>query len=89
MSPDIKDLIEHALESLSDAQANAGCNDLAVSNTPEMRALYHDYSMWNAPDAPPGDDQYMDWPGDEGDSQVWVNDGFLIYLMRREMGLLK
>lgn len=88
MSPDVKDLIEYTLERLGEIQANAGCNDIDVPNTPEMRALYHDYSMWNAPDAPPGDDQYMDWPGDESDVQVTVNDSFLVYLMRREMGLL-
>lgn len=87
MSPDIKDLIEYALEALSDAQGNAGCNDLQIPNTAEMRALYHEYSLDNAPDAPPGDDQYMDFPKSDED-EVTVGDGFLIYLMRREMGLL-
>jgi hypothetical protein len=87
MSPDIKDLIEYALEGMSEAQGNAGCNDLTIPNTPEMRDLYHEYQLWNDPTCVPGDDQYMPFPKSDED-EVTVGDSFLIFLMQREMGLL-
>ncbi len=87
MSPDIKDLIEYALETLSSLQGSAGCNDLSIPNTPEMRSLYHDYQLWNDPTCVLGDDQYVPFPKSDED-EVTVGDSFLIFLMRHEMGLL-
>lgn len=53
-----------------------------------MRALYHEFNLTNCPGATsPDHDQYMA-PKKMPDGRLCGYDGFLIYLMRREMGLL-
>lgn len=88
MSPDIKDLIEYGVEYLDNIMSSAGCNDITFPDTPEMRAAYHEYSLTNCPEATgPEHDQYQE-PHKRSDGRLGGYDGFVIYLMRREMGLL-
>ncbi len=84
----VKSLVENAVEQLADHFANAGCNDLQVPNTPEVKALWAEYNLWNCPEATgPEHDQWMRFP-ESDEPFVIVHDGFQIFLLKKELGLL-
>lgn len=88
MSPDTRHLIEWAIDYLENIQASAGCNDIYFPDTPEMRAAYHEFSLQNCPEATgPEHDQYME-PHKMDDGRLCGYDGFVVYLLKRELGLL-
>jgi hypothetical protein len=65
---------------LGDAQANAGCNDLHIPDSPESRELISEYYTNYSPGCEPSVTQ--------AGTDIVVNDDVLIYLLKRELGLL-
>lgn len=89
MSPLLQDLAGQAIHVLDQVQGSAGCNDLEVPNTDEMRAVWREYNVWNAGAecTGPEHDQWMDFP-ESDEPTVIVNDGVLLYVLRKHFDLL-
>lgn len=92
ITPGLKTLLEQAIEQLSDMQACAGCNDLLIENTDEMRQLWDEWNAWNLnttiEEARKDEDQYVPFGTPRRDGKVCVNDSLLVFLLRRQCGLL-
>jgi len=88
MSGDVERLVRRAINTLSDYQGRAGCNDLMIPNTLEMENLHAEYNKWNSGATSPKDPQWMPFP-DSPTAEVCTNDGFLIFLLRKHTGTLK
>lgn len=88
MSPEVKAVLNEAIDKFDDIQGNAGCNDIWFPDTPELRALYHEFSLNNCPEATgPEHDQYMA-PSGVSHGQLLGQDAFIIFLLRKYLNLL-
>lgn len=88
MSPEIKNLLNQAINMLEEHQGNAGCNDFKYPNTSEIKKLWEEYNKWNCPEATsPKHDQWM--PLETIDEKKCLgHDYFLCFLLRKYLNLL-
>ena len=88
MSPEIKELLEYAINELEEIQGASGCNDLELPNTPEIKKLWKEYNVWNCEEATNSEhDQWMPL-SKLNDNELLGNDGFLVFLLRKHLNLL-
>jgi hypothetical protein len=86
LSPLVARLLSECIEQLQQTQACAGCNDLEVPNTPEMKDIWAQYNKWNSGATSPADDQWIPFP-DSTKATVVVSDSVLIFLLKKHLGL--
>jgi hypothetical protein len=85
LTPAIASLLEGLLEQIQHSQSCAGCNDCEVPNTPEIWGLWKEYNIWNS--GTEDESEWIPFPSSEKPTVV-VHDGFLMFLLRKHLGLL-
>jgi hypothetical protein len=92
MTDDVHALLYTALGGYSDYLGGKGCNDLYIPDTPEMRALWVEYNVWNSGATGPEHPQWIALVEDNipeaFDAQLLVHDTFLLFLLKRQLGML-
>lgn len=87
MTKEVEKLLETAIEQLEFAQGLSGCNDMIFPDTPEIRALWKEYNIWNCPEA--NNSKHDQWMPLRKSGDEWIgNDGFLVFLLRKHLNLL-
>jgi hypothetical protein len=92
----IKNLASIGIEELNEHFANAGCNDLIVEDSPELKELWDEFNAANlnttVDKLDKNDDQYMSYPKPhqrDGKSFVCLNDSIIIFALKKLTGLNK
>ena len=91
MSPDVRKIVETAIRELEIHQSRAGCNDMEVPNTDEMRQLWLECEAWNlgvdVADLDKMRDEWMPFPESDKET-VTVHDSLSGFLLRKITGTL-
>lgn len=86
-----KKLALMGIEELSEHHGNAGCNDLRLKHSPELRQLWREWNAWNmqipVDKVDDSDDQYVPY-GPVRDGEVILFDSLQEYVLRKMTGLL-
>lgn len=86
-----KHIAKLAIEELSNQLSNAGCNDLELEDSKELRELWREYNAWNLSvsldELNEKDDQYKPYPKPYR-GKVTLNGYLFIFVLKKKCGLL-